>query len=205
MSPSELHAHVCRSNDRIRSAATGASSLVLLAAAAVVGGYWLHRIQPRLAETMAIFAVMGGVIMVAAFAFLRWQRDEILDDIVLHGFRHVHRQAVARRASELVSLARRRQLADTLDQLVQAAIERRRTPVPVHRGALIELRPQVTELSAILRSDEVELDPAGMVLLHRFVTDGTVSPLFRTTAAPSEMERELARIRSTLGQNRLAA
>jgi hypothetical protein len=206
MSPSELQALVARTNDRITSAVTGASSLVLLAVIAAVGGYGLHRIDAPLAETLTTFAALGGVVMIVAFVFLRWRREEIYDDIVLHGFRHVQPQEVARRAAELVSRHRRDQMANTLDRFVEAAVENRRTPVPVHRGALIELRPQVTQLSQILRSEEVELEPAGMVLLQRFVTDGAASPLFRTSAAPTEMERELDRIRRTLGPDeRLAA
>jgi hypothetical protein len=205
MSPSELHALVVRTNDRITSAITGASSLVLLAVVAAIGGYGLHRIGAPLAETLTAFAGFGGVIMVTAFLFLRWRREEIYDDIVLHGFRHVHPQQVARRAAQLVSRGKRAEMADTLDRFVEAAVRGRRTPVPVHRGALKELHPQVTQLSEILRSEEVELEPAGMVLLQRFVTDGVASPLFRLSAPPKEMERELERIRRTLGQDRLAA
>jgi hypothetical protein len=205
MSPSELTELLTRVNDRIKSAITGASSLVALAIVAAVGGYGVHRIQYGMAQLLTLFAMLGGVIMVAAFAYFRWQRDEIYDDIVLHGFRHVHPQAVARRAADLVSRGRREQVADTLDRFVEAAVEHRRTPVPVHRGALIELQPQVTQLSAILRAENVELEPAGMVLLQRFITDGAASPLFRTGTEPTEMERELNRIARTLGTDQLAA
>src|SRR6478735_936940 len=131
--------------------------------------------------------------------------DELYDDVVLHGFRHVHPQAVARRAAELVSRRQRRQIADTLDRFVAAAVENHPTPVPVHRGALIELRPQVTELSTILRTPEVELEPAGMVLLGRFISDGATSPLFKLNAHPTEVERELARIARVLNREREAA
>jgi hypothetical protein len=77
--------------------------------------------------------------------------------------------------------------------------------VPVHRGALIELRPQVAELSTILRTPEVELEPAGMVLLGRFISDGATSPLFKLNAHPTEVERELARISRVLSREREAA
>ena len=53
-------------------------------------------------------------------------------------------------------------------------------------------------LSTILRTHEVELEPAGMVLLGRFVTDGSSSPLFRVNADPRELEHELERIRRVL-------
>ena len=123
MTPSELTALLARANDRLRSALTGASSLVLLALLALVGGYGVHKIQPGMAKTVAVLAVLGVVLLTLAYRFFRWQRDELYDDVVLHGFRHVHPQAVARRAAELVSRRQRRQIADTLDRFVEAAVE----------------------------------------------------------------------------------
>jgi hypothetical protein len=207
MTPNELTAVLARLNDRIRSAITGASSLVLLALVTLVGAYGLHKIAPDMAKIVAALAVLGGIVLVAAYRFFAWQREEVYDDIVLHGFRHVHPHAVARRAAELVSRSRRCQLADTLDRFVTAAVENHRTPVPVHRSALIELRPQVTQLSSILRTKELPLEPAGMVLLSRLVTDGATSPLYRLNADPRELRRELDRIQRVLGhdEDRLAA
>jgi len=205
VTPSELTALLARANDRVRSALTGASSLVLLALLALIGSYGVHKIQPGIAKTVAVLAVLGVGLLILAYRFFRWQRDELYDDVVLHGFRHVHPQAVARRAAELVSRRQRRQIADTLDRFVEAAVENHPTPVPVHRGALIELRPQVTELSTILRTPEVELEPAGMVLLGRFISDGATSPLFKLNAHPTEVERELARISRVLNREREAA
>jgi hypothetical protein len=63
----------------------------------------------------------------------------------------------------------------------------------------------VTELSTILRTAEVELEPAGMVLLGRFISDGATSPLFKLNAHPAEVERELARISRVLNRERDAA
>ena len=103
MTPSELTALLARANDRLRSAVTGASSLVLLALLALVGSYGAHKIQPGMAKTVAVLAVLGVGLLILAYRFFRWQRDELYDDVVLHGFRHVHPQAVARRATELVS------------------------------------------------------------------------------------------------------
>jgi hypothetical protein len=205
MTPSELTALLARANDRLRSALTGASSLVLLALLALISSYGVHKIQAGMAKTVAVLAVLGVALLILAYRFFRWQRDELYDDVVLHGFRHVHPQAVARRAAELVSRRQRRQIADTLDRFVEAAVENHPTPVPVHRGALIELRPQVAELSTILRTPDVELEPAGMVLLGRFISDGATSPLFKLNAHPTEMERELARISRVLNREREAA
>lgn len=207
MTPNELTAMLARLNDRIRSAITGASSLVALALVALVGAYGLHRIAPDMARIVAVLAVVGGIVLVLAYRFFAWQREEVYDDIVLHGFRHVHPHAVARRTAQLVSRTRRCQLADTLDRFVAAAVENHRTPVPVHRSALIELKPQVTQLSSILRTEAVPLEPAGMVLLSRLVTDGATSPLYRLNADPRELRRELDRIQRVLGHDhdRLAA
>jgi hypothetical protein len=207
MTPNEFTAMLARLNDRIRSAITGASSLVILALVALVAAYGLHTIASGMAVTVAVLAVSGGIVLGVAYRFFTWQREELYDDIVLHGFRHVHPHAVARRTAELVSRARRRQLADTLDRFVTAAIENRRMPVPVHRSALIELKPEVTQLSSILRTEELPLEPAGMVLLSRLVTDGATSPLYRLNADPRELRRELDRIQRVLGHDhdRLAA
>lgn len=208
MTPNELTAMLARLNDRIRSAITGASSLVMLAVVTLVGAYGVHKIAPDMAKIVVVLAVLGGIVLVVAYRFFAWQREEVYDDIVLHGFRHVQPHAVAGRAAELVSRTRRRQLADTLDRFVHAAVENHRTPVPVHRSALIELQPQVEQLSSILRTEE-PLEPAGMVLLSRLVTDGATSPLYRPSADPRELRRELDRIQRVLGHDhdhdRLAA
>jgi hypothetical protein len=198
MNPSDMTAMLARLNERSRSAVTGASSLLLLALVTVIGGYVLHRLPSGLAKTILVLAAAGILGLLAASRFFAWQRQEIYDDIVLAGFRHVHAPAVARRAADLVSRARRRQMADTLDRFVDAAVANQPTPVPVHRGALRELQPQVRQISTILRTEHVELEPAGMVLLRRFVTDGASSPLFRVNAETRELARELERIRRVL-------
>ena len=151
-----------------------------------------------MAKTVAVFAGIGGIGMVAAYRFFAWQREEIYDDIVLHGFRHVHPAAVARRAAALVSWSRRTQLADTLDRFVNAAVGNKPTPVPVHRDALLAVQPQVRHLSLILRTEEVDLDPAGMVLLSRLITDGSTSPLYRLKGDERDLRHELDRIRKAL-------
>jgi hypothetical protein len=199
MTPSEFTVSVARVNDRIRSVVTAASSLLVLAGLALAGSYGIHRIEPGMAKSIAVLALIGVLGLAVASRIFSWQRDEIYDDIVLAGFRHVHPAAVARRARQLVSIGHRRRFANTLDRFVEAAVERRPTPVPVHREALIELRPKVHLISTILRRDELDLDPAGMVLLRRLVTDGTNSPLFHPTAESRELERELERIQRVLG------
>ena len=198
MTPSEMTTTLARVNERIRSAVTGASSLVLLVVVTAIAGFVLHRVPSGMAKTIVVLAVAGVGGLLAATRFFAWQREELYDDIVLAGFRHVHPAAVAHRAAFLVSRTRRQQIANTLDRFVDAAVENHPTPVPVHRGALIELQPKVRQISTMLRTDEVALEPAGMVLLGRFVTDGCTSPLFRVNADPRELEHELERIRRVL-------
>jgi hypothetical protein len=199
MTPSELAAGVARANDRIRSALTGATSLAALAVVVLAGCYGVHRIQPELAKPMVVIALGGVLALSVASRLFCWQREEIYDEIVLAGFRHVHPAAVALRARQLVSAAYRLRFADALDRFVLAAVERQPTPVPVHRDALIELQPKVELISTILRTPDVELEPAGMVLLHRLITDGTTSPLFHPAAESRDLERELERIQRVLG------
>jgi hypothetical protein len=206
VTPSEFKATLARVNERLRSVVTAASSLLTLALVTLLCAYGLNLIAPSLAKTIATIALVGGAGLALAWRILAWQRDEIYDDIVLAGLRHVHPQEIARRTAELLSRPRRRQLADTLDRFVETAVEHQQSAVPLHRDALILLQPQVEELSAILREDERAIDPAGIVLLRRLVTDGARSPLFHPDAEPRDLARELERIRSGLGdESRLAA
>jgi hypothetical protein len=193
-------------NDRLRSVATAASSLATLAVVTIIGAYGVNLIQPGLAKTIATMALAGGAGLGLVWRVLAWQREEIYDDIVLAGLRHVHPQEIARRTAELLSRGRRRQLADTLDRFVETAVECRQSAVPLHRDGLIELQPQVEELAAILRAEERAVDPAGIVLLRRLVTDGARSPLFHPGSETQRLARELDRIRDGLGDDgRLAA
>jgi hypothetical protein len=201
VSPSEFTDILTRVNNRLWSVATAASSLATLAIVTLIGAYGVHLIEAGLAKTIATIAVAGGVGLALTWRVLAWQREEIYDDIVLAGLRHVHPQEIARRTAELLSRARRTQLADTLDRFVETAVERQQSAVPLHRDALIELQPQVEQLSAILREEERAIDPAGVVLLRRLVTDGARSPLFHPDSETERLARELDRIRDGLGDN----
>jgi len=206
VSPSEFTALLTRVNDRLRSVATAASSLVTFAIVTLVGAYGVNLIGAGLAKTIATLALAGGAGLGLVWRVLAWQREEIYDDIVLAGLRHVHPHEIARRTADLLSRGRRRQLADTLDRFVETAVEHQQSAVPLHRDALIELQPEVEELAAILRQEERAVDPAGIVLLRRLVTDGARSPLFHPGTETVDLARELDRIRDGLGDDtRLAA
>jgi hypothetical protein len=201
MTPSEFARMLAEVNGRLRSAWTATSSLLLLTGFALAATYGVHALQPGLGKTMAVLALGGILGLIVTVKVLRWQRDEIYDDIVLSGFRHVEPQAVSQRAAALVDRTRRRQLAHTLDSFVLAARTRQATAVPLHRGALRACEPKVREISTLLRAEAVQLDPAGMVLLRRLITDGARSPLYHVGAQPRELERALERIRCELARD----
>jgi hypothetical protein len=203
MTPAEFIHALSLVNERLKTARTMAISLLAFAALALAGTYGVRAIQPGMAKTMAAIAVVGGLGAVATTRILRLHRTEILDDILLSGFRHVGGPDVGRRAAELVTLDRRRQLADTLERFVEVAATNDPCSVPLHRPALREMAPKVLELTTRLREAELRVEPSGMVLVRRLVTDGCESPIFAPIGPPRDLERALERIHSELGYERL--
>jgi hypothetical protein len=203
MSPADFIHALSIVNDRLKTARTVAISLLCFAAVALAGTYGVRAIQPGMAKTMAGIAVIGGLGAIGAGRLLKLHRIEILDDILLSGFRHVGGPDVGRRAAELVHIRRRRQLADTLERFVEVAATNHRCAVPLHRPALREMAPQVRELTARLREPSTEVQASGMVLVRRLVTDGAVSPIFAPVGQPRDLQRALERIHAELGYDRL--
>ncbi|MGH3074502.1 MAG: hypothetical protein ACRDQC_06245, partial [Gaiellales bacterium] len=167
MSPSDFIHALSVVNERLKTARTVAISLLCFAAVALAGTYGVRAIQPGMAKTMAGIALIGGLGAIAAGRLLNLHRMEILDDILLSGFRHVGGPDVGRRAAELVHIRRRRQLADTLERFVEVAATNHPCSVPLHRPALREMAPQVRELTARLREPSTEVQASGMVLVRR--------------------------------------
>jgi hypothetical protein len=147
--------------------------------------------------------VIGGLGAIVVGRVLRLHRTELLDDILLSGFRHVGGPDVGRRAAELVTLHRRRQLAETLERFVEVAATNDPCSVPLHRPALREMAPKVLELTHRLREADTRVQPSGMVLVRRLVTDGCQSPIFAPVGPPRDLERALDRIHAELGYERL--
>jgi hypothetical protein len=197
MTPFDFTHALTRVNERLQTVRTAAASMLLLAFLALAGAYAVAAIQPRLAKIMAALSVAGSIGAIAAARILSWRRDDLYDDILLSGFRHVGGPDVARRAADLVSRSRRCQLASTLERFVESARDNRRTAVPLHRKAVCEMGPRVLELASLLR-DERPVEPAGMVLVRRLVTDGAGSPLFHAVTGVRDLERALDRILSEL-------
>ena len=197
MTPSDFTRALSRLNEHLQMVRTAAASMLVLAAVAIAGAFAVREIQPRLADVIAAMAVAGSLGALAAAHLLSWRRQELYDDILLSGFRHVGGRAVARRASDLVSARRRRELAATLELFADAADEKRRSPVPLHRPAIREMQPRVRHLAGILRADQ-PVEPAGMVLVRRLVTNGGDSPMFHPVDGRRDLERALDRIEAEL-------
>ena len=203
MSPAEFIHALSVVNERLKTARTVAISLLLFAALALAGTYGVRAVQPGMAKTMAAIALVGGLGAIAADRLLRMHQMEILDDSLLSGFCPVGGPDVGRRAAELVTLRRRRQLADTLERFVEVAATNDPCSVPLHRPALREMAPQVLELTSRLREPETRVQPSGMVLVRRLVTDGCESPIFAPVGPPRDLERALERIHAELGYERI--
>jgi hypothetical protein len=203
MTPADFIHALSLVNERLKTARTVAVSLLCFAALALAGTYLVRAIEPGLAKTMAAIALVGGLGAVVASRILKLHRTEIIDDILLSGFRHVGGPDVARRAAELVHIRRRRQLADTLERFVEVAATNHACSVPLHRPALREMAPKVRELTAHLREPSAQVQASGMVLVRRLVTDGSVSPIFAPVGPPRDLERALDRIHAELGYERL--
>ena len=203
MSPADFIHALSIVNERLKTARTVAISLLCFAAVALAGTYGVRAVQPGLAKTMAAIALIGGLGAIVAGRLLNLHRMEILDDILLSGFRHVGGPDVGRRAAELVHIRRRRQLADTLERFVEVAATNHPCSVPLHRPALREMAPQVRELTARLREPSAEVQASGMVLVRRLVTDGAESPIFAPVGQPRDLQRALDRIHAELGYDRL--
>ena len=203
MSPADFIHALSIVNERLKTARTVAISLLCFAAVALAGTYGVRAIQPGMAKTMAGIALIGGLGAIVAGRLLNLHRVEILDDILLSGFRHVGGPDVGRRAAELVHIRRRRQLADTLERFVEVAATNHPCSVPLHRPALREMAPQVRELTARLREPSTEVQASGMVLVRRLVTDGAESPIFAPVGEPRDLQRALDRIHAELGYDRL--
>jgi hypothetical protein len=200
MAPSELTNALTVIDERLNTAYTVALSLLCFAAAAVAAVFTVRGVvAPNLAGTSAVLAVAGGVGAIVASRVLVWQRSEVYDEIVLAGFRHVGGPAVTHHAADLVSPARRQMFAATLERFIEVSVQNQRSSVPLDRRALRELEPHLRGLCARVRALDVAVDPAGMVLLRRLLTDGATSPLFRLGDPKPELERAIEHIHAQLG------
>jgi hypothetical protein len=198
MAPSEFTTALTIVEERLRTTYTMAASLLSYAVLALAAALAVHGIAP-LVGTSSVLAVLGGLGAVVAARWLQWKRSEIYDEIVLSGYRHVGGSAIARHTADLVSPRRRRMLADTLERLLEFAVRRQVAAVPINRTAMRELEPHIRGLCTRLRAVDISVEPAGVVLLQRLLTDGATSPLFKAHGPLQELERAIERIHNLLG------
>src|SRR5689334_8986365 len=172
MTPSEFTQALAAANDRIRSLLTGAVSLLALAVLAIAATSGVHRLAPGLGRSIAVLGLLGGLGLLAGGWFASLERRTIYEDIILAGFRHVSPHEVTKRAAYLVGATSRLRLAGALDRFLEAARMERVAPVPVNREAMLACAAQAQAIAGTLRALTVDVEPAGMVLLQRLVTDG---------------------------------
>jgi hypothetical protein len=198
MAPSELTHALTVASERLKTTYTVAASLIAYACVAFVAVFAVPRITP-LAGASCVLAALGGLGAVAASRILIWKRTEIYDEIVLSGFRHVGGAGAVRHAADLTSPGRRRMLANTLERLLEFAVRKQVAAVPLNRKAMRELEPHIRGLCTRLRAVDIAVDPAGMVLLRRLLTDGATSPVFMVSGHMRDLERAIERIHNMLG------
>lgn len=198
MAPSELNSLLDAVNERLATAYTVAASLLAFAAACAPAAAVARSIA-GLALSSAVIAVVGSAGALVASRMLVWKRCDVYDEIVLAGFRHVGGPAAARHAADLVSADRRRMLAGTLERFLEISLRNQLAAVPLDRRSLRALEPAIRGLVARVRAVDVAVDPAGMVLLRRLITDGATSPLFQMGGPKLELERTIDRIHAMLG------
>jgi hypothetical protein len=203
MAPSEINRALSVVDERLKTAYTVAGSLFFFAVAAFTAVFALRNITPDLAATASTIAVVGTAGALAASRVCVWRREQLFDEIVLSGYRHVGGDAVNRYADELVSADRRRMLAGTLERFLQIALKNQLTAVPLDRQTVRQLEPHIRGLCARVRAVDVDVHAAGMVLMRRLITDGATSPLFRGTTdladGRPELERAIRNIHAHLG------
>ncbi len=198
MAPSELNTLLDAVNERLRTTYTVAASLLVFAVASAAAALVAGGIA-GLAVASALIAGLGGAGALVASRMTVWQRCDVYDEIVLAGFRHVGGPAVARHAADLVSAARRCMLATTLERFLEISLQRQLGAVPLDRHSLRALEPNIRGLCARVRAVDVPVDPAGMVMLRRLLTDGATSPLFHMGGPKIDLERAIDRIHALLG------
>ncbi len=199
MAPSELNTALSVIDERLKTAYTVAASLLCFAALALAAVFAVHSITPGLAATASALSVVGAAGALVASRVCVWRQEEIFDEIVLAGYRHVGGDAVSRYVEGLVSADRRRMLAGTLERFLEISLCNQLTAVPLDRQTLRDLEPHIRGLCSRVRAVDVDVHAAGMVLLRRLITDGSSSPLFRVSGHGPELERAIENIHAHLG------
>ena len=199
MAPSEINTALAVIDERLKTAYTVAASLLCFAAVAFVAVLAVHSITPGLAATASVISVLGAAGALIASRACVWRKEDLFDEIILAGYRHVGGDAVKRHVEALVSADRRLMLAATLERFLEISLRNQLTAVPLDRQTLRDLEPHIRGLCARVRAVDNDVHAAGMVLLRRLITDGATSPLFCANGHGAELERAIENIHAHLG------
>src|SRR5437764_302425 len=140
MLPSEIRSALAHVEERLCSWRTTLQALTLLAAATVAAAAFGSPLPRTFAIICAVLAVCGAGASYAACRLFATRRDDVYDEVLLAGYRHVD-EAVQRRAETLRSERWRAQLARTLERFLQCATTLQPTAVPLNRAALRRCAP----------------------------------------------------------------
>jgi hypothetical protein len=152
--------------------------LAALIAVTLVAAAHLVRQQGALVAALAALAASAWWLGIERRA--TWRRRELLDDLILHGWRNVARIDVEQREGELTARRNRRIVARALENQVSGS-----QPVgvmsPRRHQVTVELRRQRTrirELARRVRSEDEPVSPVALVLLSQLLSDGDSPLLF---------------------------
>jgi hypothetical protein len=137
------------------------------------------------AAAFIVAAVVVQVALALGLLIVAAQRRERARDLIIDGRAGLPLAAVDRERQRLLSSTCRRRLADSLDDARELAASTRwlsRSSRPLFRSNVVAAAdPQLAEIAARLRSDEVEA--VGVALMWRLLFDGG-SPLYGDDVAP---------------------
>src|SRR5437764_3087142 len=163
MAPSEINTALAVIDERLKTTYTVAASLLCFAAVAFVAVLAVHSITPGLAATASVISVLGAAGALIASRACVWRKEDLFDEIILAGYRHVGGDAVKRHVEALVSADRRLMLAATLERFLEISLRNQLTAVPLDRQMVRDLEPHIRGLCARVRAVDAEVHAAGMV------------------------------------------
>jgi hypothetical protein len=202
------HAGDCRSAEALLGAghplvavlyAYGATMERIVAVAAVqLGALALWWVSASHAGALTLGAAVVQLALGLRWASLRMQRRELCLELVIAGRERLPVAAVARERQRLDDPGLQAQLATSLEELADIAVQQhrpweRQRPI-YHPRVLAAVEPELRDVAARLRAGGVDL--RGVALLDRLVTSG-FSPLYGEETGP--LRDELGRGRYLLG------
>ena len=147
-------------------------------AVALVAAAHLVRQQGALVAAACAVAAAGWWLAIERRA--AWRRRELLDDLILHGWRNVAPCEVEERECELTARRNRRLMARALENQV-APTQPVGVMSPRRHHVLAELRrqrPRIQALARRLRRDDAPVSPVALIMLSQLLSNGDSPLLF---------------------------